>query len=166
MLSMIRLYAFQQPTKKEKAANLAFGSLIAVLVLFMIGLNNAAAAEPAGFNLIGTIVSEAFTGAVIKDGTGMQSFFRLHEALPDGSKIVSVKADSISLKGADGSLYDMFISHEKTAASAAPPQAIPESPVNITPPQPPGTSFSAPSAEAVNARRLRRHNRHTSSDEE
>jgi len=163
MLSMMRLYAFQRPTKTGQTAKLPFVSLIAVLVLFMIGISfgNASAAEPAGFNLIGTIVSKAFTGAVIKDGTGMQTFFRLYEALPDGSKIVRVQADSISLKGTDGSFYDMFISHEKIAGSAAPPQISANSPVNITPPSP-----ANPGANVINARRQRRHIRHSSEEDE
>ena len=171
MLSMIRLYAFQQPTKTEQTANLPFVPLITVLALFMIGIsfsNAASAAEPAGFYLIGTIVSKAFTGAVIKDGTGMQSFFRLHEALPDGSKIVRVQADSISLKGTDGSFYDMFISHEKIAGSAAPPQISANSPVNITPPSP-ATSLASPShlgAGYFQRRRQRRHIRHSSEEDE
>ncbi len=162
MLSMIRLYAFQQSTKMGQAAKLTFVPLIAVLVLFMIGISfgNAAAAEPAGFNLIGTIVSKAFTGAVIKDGTGMQTFFRLYEALPDGSKIVRVQDDNISLKGTDGSLYDMYISHEKIAGSAAPPQISANSPVNINTPSP-----AYPGADVINARRQRRHSRHSSEEE-
>lgn len=170
MLSMIRLYAFQQPTKTEQTAKLTFVPLITVLALFMIGISfgNASAAQPAGLNLIGTIVSKAFTGAVIKDGTGMQSFFRLHEALPDGSKIVRVQADSISLKGTDGSFYDMFISHEKIAGSAAPPQISANSPVNITPPSP-ATSLASPShlgAGYFQRRRQRRHIRHSSEEDE
>jgi len=170
MLSMIRLYAFQQPTKTGQTAKLTFVPLIAVLALFMIGISfgNASAAEPAGFNLIGTIVSKAFTGAVIKDGTGMQTFFRLYEALPDGSKIVRVQADSISLKGADGSLYDMFIAHERTVGSAAPPQISANSPVNVTPPSP-ATSLASPSHLGAGylQRRRQQHRRFSSdSDEE
>ncbi len=172
MLSMIRLYAFQQPAKTEQTAKLPFVPFIAVLVLFVIGIsfgNTASAAEPAGFYLIGTIVSKEFTGAVIKDGTGLQTFFRLYDALPDGSKIVRVQDDSISLKGTDGSLYDMFIAHERTAGSAGPQQASAGSPVNINP-APTATALTSPAhLGAGYAQRLRqqRHRRFSSeSDDE
>jgi len=58
-------------------------------------------------------------GAVLQDTTGIQSFYRLYEKLPDGSEIVGLRDDSISLKTAEGAVYDMYISHgTKTVASS------------------------------------------------
>ncbi len=54
--------------------------------------------------LIGTIEGEHFSGAVLDSPANPQAFYRLNEKLPDGSRIVKVKRDSVSLKRADGSV--------------------------------------------------------------
>jgi hypothetical protein len=101
--------------------------LLSFLVSFSLCLITTADAQPAsqsGYNLIGTIKSEDFTGAVLTDSSGEQVFYRLHDKLPDGSQLVKVRDDSISLKGTDGTLYDMYISHERIVGSAvSPPSA-------------------------------------------
>jgi hypothetical protein len=75
---------------------------------------------PSSFSLIGTIKSGPFSGAVLQDATGKQTFYQLHEKLPDGSRIVKLREDSISLKGEDGTVYDMYIAHDtKSAASSS-----------------------------------------------
>ena len=102
-------------------------SLFLVLPLSFVDQLHGQVAAQSGYNLIGTIRSGDFSGAVINVAKGEQSFFRLFEKLPDGSQVVQVRDDSISIKGTDGTLYDMFISHGTTLGSAAQP------PANISP---------------------------------
>jgi hypothetical protein len=108
---------------KKKPRIILFFAILLVVSLSLVSQVNAEAAAQSGYSLIGTIRSGDFSGAVIIVEKGEQSFFRLHEKLPDGSQIVKVRDDSISIKEADGTLYDMYISHEKIAGSAAPPSA-------------------------------------------
>ncbi len=103
--------------------------LICLIIFPPFYFSNPANAQvaPSGYSLVGTIKSGDFSGAVIIIAKE-QSFFRLNEKLPDGSLVVKVRDDSISLKGPDGTLYDMYISHEKTVGSVAPPPAYTTSP--------------------------------------
>lgn len=61
------------------------------------------------YTLIGTIEGEYFSGAVLADATNLQAFYRLGQKLPDGSRIVKVKRDSVTLKRTDGSTVDIQI---------------------------------------------------------
>ena len=82
----------------------------------------AAAFSSSELKLVGTIRSSSFSGAVFSDSTGTQSFFRLNDKLPDGSRLVQISSKSIQLKNADGSQYELFISQDlKTAGQTAPP---------------------------------------------
>ncbi len=74
---------------------------------------------PSDSYLVGTIISKIFIGAVIKDAKGEQLFYRIHETLPDGSRIIKVADDHISLKGQDGALYTMFIMQGRTESREA-----------------------------------------------
>jgi general secretion pathway protein C len=65
------------------------------------GPSNAPAAEIPAYRLIGTIEGESFAGAVLEDSTG-QAFYRINQKLPDGSQIVKVQRDRISIRRADG----------------------------------------------------------------
>jgi len=79
------------------------------------------AAAPTAFRLVGTVTSTALSGAVLVDSTGLQSFYRLRERLPDDSQIMKVRSDSILLKRTDGMLYELFITQDvKSAAPAGP----------------------------------------------
>jgi general secretion pathway protein C len=60
-----------------------------------------AAAESTSYKLIGTVEGAAFSGAVLEDTTG-QAFYRTNEKLPDGSAIVKVMRDKVTLKRSDG----------------------------------------------------------------
>ncbi len=64
----------------------------------------AQASAPSVYVLIGTIEGEQFSGAVLDSPANPQSFYRLNEKLPDGSRIVKVKRASVSLKREDGSI--------------------------------------------------------------
>jgi hypothetical protein len=90
--------------------------------------------------LVGTVQGAPFSGAVFDDGTGVQTFYRLHEQLPDGSYIVKVRNDSILIKKADGGLYEMFTTGTATSEATAVPSS------NISPAEPqPSTPYSGTS---------------------
>jgi hypothetical protein len=112
---------YSTSSRKRLLIYLSFTALLLTVQLSFVSPVNAEAAAQAGYSLIGTIRSGDFSGAVILVAKGEQSFFRLHEKLPDGSQIVKIRDDSISIKEADGTLYDMYISHERIAGSAASP---------------------------------------------
>jgi hypothetical protein len=106
--------------KNEAIRNLVLISLLFFLPLSLIDQVYGQVAAQAGYKLIGTIQSGDFSGAVMIVAKGEQSFFRLYEKLPDGSQLVQVRDDSISLKGTDGTLYDMFITHENMLGYSSP----------------------------------------------
>jgi hypothetical protein len=99
------------------------------------------AAEPQAFRLIGVVEGGKFTGAVLIDSTGEQTFYRLREELPDGSRITKVESDSIRLKRSDGSSYELFIIHDsKPSAPSARSQGVPPA----SPPPAPAQPLSGP----------------------
>jgi general secretion pathway protein C len=71
------------------------------------GPSNAPAAETVVYRLIGTVEGESFAGAVLEDSTG-QAFYRIHQKLPDGSQIVKVQRDRITLRRADGGSTELL----------------------------------------------------------
>jgi general secretion pathway protein C len=70
-----------------------------------------AAAESSNYKLIGTIEGVSFSGAVLEDTTG-QTFFRIHDKLPDGSRIVKVKRDRVTLQRPEGSTIDILLADD------------------------------------------------------
>jgi hypothetical protein len=91
---------------------------IVTLQLFFVDSVNAQVSDT--FRLIGMIRSKNFTGVVVSDSKGEQSFYRVTDKMPDGSQIVELRHNSISLRRTDGSLYDMYIANDtKTVASVA-----------------------------------------------
>jgi hypothetical protein len=87
-----------------------------VLLLFLAFSSalpaNAQTDDNTSYRLIGTTQSKSFNGAVLQDATGKQSFYQLLDKLPDGSQIIRLNDDSISLRGEDGALYEMYIAHD------------------------------------------------------
>jgi len=77
------------------------------------------------FTLIGTIEGEFFSGAVLADAANLQAFYRLGQKLPDGSQIVKVKRDQVTLKRADGSTVDIQIVDDTKIVNVA--KAVPGS---------------------------------------
>ena len=67
-----------------------------------------AAAETTSYKLIGTVEGAAFSGAVLEDSTG-QAFYRINQKLPDGSAIVKVMLDKVSLKRSDGVIVNLEV---------------------------------------------------------
>ncbi len=98
------------------------------------------------YRLIGTIGGNALAGAVLSDGKGEQTFIRLNDRLPDGSQLVGVHLDRISIKGTDGTRYDMYISHETKPSSPTPIKPVAEA--RPAPPVDPYTGNVAPTAPA------------------
>lgn len=91
-----------------------------------LGTPASSSAQPAGSpRLVGTVEGAPFSGAVFDEGSSGQTFYRLHEQLPDGSRIVKILRDSIVVKKTDGALYEIFTTGEaNSAATAVPAQSI------------------------------------------
>lgn len=79
-----------------------------------------AAAESVSYKLIGTIEGEQFAGAVLEDSSG-QSFYRIHQKLPDGSAIVKVMRDRISLRRSDGVVISLQVVDETKIVGVSKP---------------------------------------------
>jgi type II secretory pathway component PulC len=113
-------YKSQQSIEKETVHNLVLITILISSMLFFVDTVDAQVAAP-GYRLMGTVEGKTFKGAVLADSTGVQSFYSLNEKLPDGSQLVKVRSDSILLRGADGTSYDVYISQDaKTVASIKP----------------------------------------------
>jgi len=82
------------------------------------GLSQASA--PSAYLLIGTIEGELFSGAVLDSPAFPQAFYRLNEKLPDGSRLIKVKRNSVSLKRADGSITVLEMLDETKIVMATP----------------------------------------------
>jgi len=75
------------------------------------GPSSGPAVESSNFKLIGTIEGGSFSGAVLEDSTG-QAFYRLHQKLPDGSQIIKVKRDKVTLQRPEGSTIDILVADD------------------------------------------------------
>lgn len=64
--------------------------------------------ETSVYKLIGTVEGEDFAGAVLEDSSG-QAFYQRGEKLPDGSRIVKVQRDKVTIKKSDGGLTEVQI---------------------------------------------------------
>jgi len=61
------------------------------------------------YSLIGTVEGEVFSGAVLQDEEGTQNFYRIRTKLPDGSRIVKVRRDTIILKKPGGERVELKV---------------------------------------------------------
>jgi len=75
------------------------------------GPSSAPVVESSVYKLIGTVEGEDFAGAVLEDSTG-QAFYRRDEKLPDGSRIVKVQRDKVTIKKADGGITEVQIADD------------------------------------------------------
>jgi general secretion pathway protein C len=82
-----------------------------------------AAESYTAYTLIGTIEGEHFSGAVLADAANLQAFYRLNQKLPDGSRIVKVKRDRVTIKRPDGSTVDIEIVDDTKIVNVA--KAVP-----------------------------------------
>ena len=72
------------------------------------GPSSAPTVQSSVYRLIGTVEGKAFSGAVLEDDKE-QAFYRSHQKLPDGSQIVKVLRDRITMRRADGSTTELQI---------------------------------------------------------
>jgi len=84
------------------------------------GPSGGPAVESVSYRLIGTIQGESFAGAVLEDATG-QVFYRIHQKLPDGSVIVKVLRDKISIKKPGGPVIDIQVVDDTRIVSVQKP---------------------------------------------
>lgn len=84
------------------------------------GPSSGPVSESLPYKLIGTVEGDRFAGAVLEDSTG-QTFYRIREKLPDGSSIVKVMRDKVTIKKSDGSTADLqVVDDTKIVAVPAP----------------------------------------------
>jgi hypothetical protein len=74
-----------------------------------------AAAVSSPYRLIGILQSGGFSGAVLEDGTGVQTFYRVDQKLPDDSRIVKVMRDRVLIKRPDGALSELLVADDTKA---------------------------------------------------
>lgn len=86
------------------------------------GPSSSPAAESSSYRLIGTIEGESFAGAVLEDGTG-QTFYRIHQKLPDGSMIVKVMRDKVTLRKPEGRTVDLVVADDTKIVAVPKPGA-------------------------------------------
>src|SRR5574337_1257224 len=84
------------------------------------GPSSQPAAESVSYKLIGTIEGDQFAGAVLEDSSG-QSFYRINQKLPDGSKIVKVMRDRASLRRPDGVVVSLQVVDETKIVGVSKP---------------------------------------------
>jgi len=72
------------------------------------GPSSGPAVESTNYRLIGTIEGQDFSGAVLEDTTG-QVFYRIHQKLPDGSTIIKVMRDKITIRKPEGATIDIQV---------------------------------------------------------
>ncbi len=125
--------------QSDKRVTMSNFVLLSYFILSLLWIPAEAVCQEAqsGYNLIGTIQSGDLTGAVIAVSKSEQTFFRKFEKLPDGSQIIQVLPESIVLKRADGTKYEMFTLHEtKTVASVQSPAPANTYTPKVQPPNP------------------------------
>lgn len=83
------------------------------------------AAEPSVYTLIGTVEGASFAGAVLQDATNIQTFYRLNETLPDGSRIIKVKRDQVTLRRPDGGTIDIQVVDDTKIVNVASRTPVP-----------------------------------------
>lgn len=72
------------------------------------GPSSSPTVESSVYRLIGTIEGGSLSGAVLEDASG-QSFYRINQKLPDGSQIIKVQRDKITLRRADSSTTEIQV---------------------------------------------------------
>jgi general secretion pathway protein C len=87
------------------------------------GPSGTSSSETSAFRLIGTIEGEHFAGAVLEDASGVQNFYRIHEKMPDGSQIVKVQRDKITMRRPDGVTFDLQVVDDARIVNVSKPGA-------------------------------------------
>jgi general secretion pathway protein C len=84
------------------------------------GPSGSPAVESSAYRLIGTIEGDNFSGAVLEDASG-QAFYHTDQKLPDGSQIVNVQRDKVTLRRADGSTIQLQVVDDTKIVNVAKP---------------------------------------------
>lgn len=122
---------FTTPLERDRAAieprhELSDYSSVLERGLFGEGKGPSSASAPAAvtsvYKLIGTVEGEVFAGAVLEDTTG-QEFYRIHQKLSDGSQIVKVRRDRVTIRSADGGTTELQIVDETKIVNVTRPGA-------------------------------------------
>jgi general secretion pathway protein C len=87
------------------------------------GPSGTPSSEASAFRLIGTIEGEYFAGAALEDAGGVQNFYRIREKMPDGSQIVKVQRDKITMRRADGGTFDLQVVDDARIVNVSKPGA-------------------------------------------
>lgn len=125
----LRMYAALRAVPRPPAV---LTSLVLVVLTAAVFLPRQAPAQPAApastdHRLVGTVEGTVFSGAVFIDPAGQQQFYRINETLPDGSRLIAVRQESVLVRRQDGMTYEVFIYRElRTAVPASPsPSVVP-----------------------------------------
>ncbi len=86
------------------------------------GPSNGPAAASSSYRLIGTVEGQSFAGAVLEEA-GEQVFYRINQKLSDGSVIIKVMRDKITIKRSDGSVMDVQVADDTRIVSVQKPVA-------------------------------------------
>lgn len=89
------------------------------------GPSVSAAAETTAFRLIGTITGDAFSGAVLEDPQGVQTFYRLQQKLSDGFQVVKVLRDRVTLRNPSGGTVDLQVVDDAKIVNVSRPAVSP-----------------------------------------
>jgi general secretion pathway protein C len=72
-------------------------------------VGSAAAEVPTvSYKLIGTVEGGSFAGAVLEDNSG-QAFYRINQKLPDGSTMVKIMRDKVTIRRSDGATVNLEV---------------------------------------------------------
>jgi len=74
------------------------------------------------YRLIGTVEGAGFAGAVLEDTSG-QTFYRIHQKLPDGSSIIRVLRDKVTIRKPEGSTIDLQVVEDTKIVNVQAPGA-------------------------------------------
>jgi hypothetical protein len=141
--------------KKASAAGLISAIVLAFCAVFSAGQTDAQVAASPGLKLIGTMEGTSLSGAVFQNAEGQQIFYQLYDKLPDGSKIIRLRDDSISIKGPDGAVYDMFIARDTRTPGSATARNNAPAPQPVVPQQQTSSVTATSNEEPSNLRRAR-----------
>jgi general secretion pathway protein C len=67
------------------------------------------------------VEGESFAGAVLQDAAGVQTFYRRNEKLPDGSRIIKVLRDKVTIKREGGGTFDLQVVDDTKIVSVSKP---------------------------------------------
>lgn len=85
--------------------------------------SGAAEVSSVNYKLIGTVEGEVFAGAVLEDKSG-QAFYRINQKLPDGSAIVKVMHNKVTVRRSDGVTVNLEVVDDTKIVNVPQPGAV------------------------------------------